>query len=103
MSILVPSAQCLYVLTDDNTPAVEALHADGAAISSLLAIAQAANSDIAFGSAGSVEQTYSLRVLSCGMWSSLDLRYIESLTSADWPQAYSGIYRHYHHRRLQWM
>lgn len=65
--ILVPPAQCLYVLTDDNTPAVEALHADGSAISSLLAIAQAPNQDIVFGSAGSVEQIYSLRVLSCGM------------------------------------
>jgi len=65
--ILVPPAQCLYVLTDDNTPAVEALHADDSAISNLLAIAQAPNQDIVFGSAGSVEQIYSLRVLSCGM------------------------------------
>lgn len=60
------SAQCLYVLSDDNTPAVEVLFGDAAYISNLLSIAQSPNAEVVFGSAGSIEQVHLLKVLACG-------------------------------------
>ncbi|KAF8323967.1 hypothetical protein DL93DRAFT_2049554 [Clavulina sp. PMI_390] len=65
--LVVAAAQCMFVLTDDNAPAVTALHGNPAALSKLLSIAQSSNTDITFVSGGSVEHINSLRVLACGI------------------------------------
>lgn len=59
-------AQCLYVLSDDNTPTVEALSSDTVYISNLFSIAQSPDTEVVFGSTGSIEQVHSLKVLACG-------------------------------------
>lgn len=60
-------AQCLYVLTDDNTPAVEAFLSDATFPTTLLSIARTEKTESTFQNTGaSEEQAYSLRVLACG-------------------------------------
>lgn len=64
------SAQCLYVLTDDNTPAVNAVRSNFAYLSCLheIAMAQGAHRDPKGKGPASEEKAITLSILACGMY-----------------------------------
>ncbi|VDB84234.1 unnamed protein product [Peniophora sp. CBMAI 1063] len=69
LSTVTSAAQCLYVLTDDNAPAVNAVRSNFAYLSSLheIAMAQGAHRDPKGKGPASEEKAITLSILACGI------------------------------------
>ncbi|KAH8094732.1 ARM repeat-containing protein [Cristinia sonorae] len=70
LSTVTSAAQCLYVLSDDNPPAINEIRADAAYTACLISIVQPEGADVSVNGKGkeaSVERQVSLRVLCCGI------------------------------------